>query len=175
MSEAFIGETRIFGFDFPPKYWAHCNGQIMSIQQNTALFSLLGTYYGGNGTTTFALPNLQGRTPIHFGSNSGSTYQLAQAGGTATHTLNTNEIPSHQHLVNASNKRANLISPANASVGQSATPMFSDGTPGSVYEAVTSGAPITSNAGNSLAHQNMQPYLALNICIALQGIFPSRN
>jgi microcystin-dependent protein len=175
MSEAFIGETRIFSFDFPPKYWAHCNGQIMPIQQNTALFSLLGTYYGGNGVTTFALPNLQGRTPIHMGSNSSSTYFIGQSGGAATHTLNTNEIPSHQHRVNASNKRANLISPANANVGQSATPMFSDGTPGSVYETATSGLPITSNMGSSSSHENCQPYLALNICIALQGIFPSRN
>ena len=175
MSEAFIGETRIFSFDFPPRGWARCDGQMMPIQQYAAVFALLGTYYGGNGVSTFALPNLQGRTPIQFGSGAGGNYTLGQPGGAATHTLNTDEIPSHQHLVNASNKRANLISPANASVGQSATPMFSDGTPGSVYETATSGSPITSNVGTSLAHQNMQPYLALNICIALQGIFPSRN
>jgi microcystin-dependent protein len=169
MAEPFISETRLFSFIFAPNGWALCNGQFLPINQNQALFSLLGTTYGGNGSTTFALPDLRGRVPIHAGNG----YTLGQSGGSSTHTLSQSEMPTHVHSVNVSAKRANLVSPASATFGQTVSPMYSDSSPGGTYETVSVGGPTLTSVGGSQAHTNMQPYLTLNFCIALQGIFPS--
>lgn len=169
MAEPFLSETRIFSFPFAPKGWAMCNGQLLPINQNQGLFSLLGTTYGGDGRVNFGLPNLQGKVPIHVGAG----HTLGEVGGATAHTLNINQIPAHTHLINAANKRANLTSPVSATIGQAAQPLFSDGSPGYVYETNSGGLAATTNIGGSQAHTNMQPYLTLNFCIALQGIFPS--
>jgi microcystin-dependent protein len=165
VAEPFLGEIRIMSFSFPPKGWALCNGQLLPINQNQALFALLGTTYGGNGQTTFALPNLQGKTPIH----SGQGHTLGENGGEQAHTLSVAELPSHTHSVAASQAGANSPAPGNA--------MF--GTSNNMYAApgnLTSLHPQTiTNAGGSQAHLNMQPFLTLSFCIALQGIFPSHN
>lgn len=165
MSQQFLSEIRIMSFNFPPKGWAFCNGQLLPINQNQALFSLLGTTYGGNGQTTFALPNLQGRTPIYVGQG----HVLGEIGGEQTHTLLPSELPSHVHTLNASTTAAELNVPTGAYLG-------------SVNNAYTAPANLvamsaqeTSTPGGAQPHQNMQPYLTLNFCIALQGIFPSRN
>jgi microcystin-dependent protein len=165
MAEPFLSEIRIFSFTFAPKGWALCNGQLLPINQNQALFALLGTTYGGNGQTNFALPNQQGKVPIHVGSG----HTLGETGGEQAHTISIAEMPTHTHLV--------MASPQNG-----AQPTI----PGAVLAAannlynqptqLTSLNPGTiTNVGGSQAHLNMQPYLALNFCIALQGIFPSPN
>jgi microcystin-dependent protein len=171
MGTPFLSEIKIVTFDFAPKNWAQCNGQLMSIQQNAALFSLLGTTYGGNGTTNFALPNMQGRTPLHFGNG----YTQGQLGGEQNHTLAISEIPAHNHIVTAistANTGTNVVNPN----GQ----FLATSTPATLYNS--SGANLTtlaantvSNTGGSQGHQNMQPYLTLNFCIAIAGYFPSRN
>lgn len=169
MSDPFLGEIRIFGFNFAPRGWAFCNGQLLSISQNAALFSLLGTTYGGDGQTTFALPNLQSRVPIHFGQGPGlSNYTLGESAGTETVTLTQNQIAAHSHLVNASNGDPSTTRPANGlPSGGGAYAASSDGS--------TMSPGMVANAGGSQPHTNIQPYLVLNFCIALQGIFPSRN
>jgi microcystin-dependent protein len=173
MSTPFLGEIKVFACNFAPKGWALCNGQIVSIQQNQALFALLGTTYGGNGTTTFALPNLQGRVPLHFGSGAGlSVYNLGQTGGTESVTLAVNQIPSHNHSVACNTSTASQPNPAGNFPG---TP-FSN-TAG-IYETSANGtmaANAIANNGGSQPHENRQPGLVLNYCIALQGIFPSRS
>jgi microcystin-dependent protein len=169
MSEPYLAEIRITSFAFPPKGWAMCNGQLLPINQNQALFSLLGTTYGGNGITNFALPNMQGRAPMHW---SGSHPQ-GQSAGEESHTLTATEMPAHQHVLRASGKTAASSSP-NAGVlaapGRGATPAFA---------AATNLVPLNPAAigttGGSQPHENRPPYLALNFVIALQGIFPSRN
>jgi microcystin-dependent protein len=165
MAEPFLSEIRIMSFNFPPKGWALCNGQFLPINQNQALFSLLGTTYGGNGQTTFALPNLQGRTPIHEGQG----HTLGEAAGSEAVTVNIQQLPQHLHFVNATN--ANGAAPNNAGNYLGA---FNNG-----YTApnnLTTLQPATISAvGGSQAHTNMQPYLVLSFCIALQGIFPSQN
>jgi microcystin-dependent protein len=165
MSEQYLSEIRIMSFNFPPQGWALCNGQILPINQNQALFSLLGTTYGGNGQTTFALPNLQGRTPIYVGQG----HVLGEAGGEQAHTLTASELPSHVHTLNASTTAAELNVPTGAYLG----------TVNNAYTAaanlVAMSAQETASPGSPQPHQNMQPYLTLNFCIALQGIFPSRN
>ncbi len=165
MAEPFLSEIRIFSFGFAPRGWALCNGQLLPINQNQALFSLLGTTYGGNGQTNFALPNLQGRTPIHTGSGR----FLGELGGEQAHTLTQSEMPTHAHALQASNSNAATNNP-NGAVLANAT---------AVYHAPTSLVPLNptavANAGGSQAHLNMQPFLTLNLCIALQGIFPSQN
>jgi microcystin-dependent protein len=164
MSEPYLGEIRLFGTTFAPKGWAFCEGQILPIAQNQALFAILGTTYGGNGQTTFALPDLRGRVPIHFG----GTYQLGTAQGEAAHTLTVNEIPAHNHLVQGSTNAASNPAPTNNTWANSAN----------LYGAAattTMNPAAIANAGGSQAHSNMQPYLALNFCIALTGIFPTRN
>jgi len=165
MSTPFLGEVKIISWNFPPKGWAFCNGQFLPINQNQALFSLLGTTYGGNGQTTFALPDLRGRAPVHFG----QSITQGEAAGQTAHTITMSEMPAHNHLPQ----------------GNTAAP--SQGLPGGNYWAGIAGsysdlspdnsmnpASITS-VGGSQPHQNMQPYLVVNFIIALQGIFPSRN
>ena len=162
MAVPFLGEIRIFSFNFPPKTWAFCNGQLLPINQNQALFALLGTTYGGNGQTTFALPDFRGRTPLHFGSG----FVLGERSGEEVHTLNNAEIPAHTHLVLASFATANAGSPANASWPAAAGAYDPSATTGMSPSGI-------SPSGGSQAHNNMQPYLVLNFVIALQGIFPS--
>jgi microcystin-dependent protein len=167
MAQPYLAEIRIFSFGFPPRGWALCNGQLLAINQNTALFSLLGTTYGGNGTTNFALPNLQGRAPVHFGSE----IVLGQQGGEQSHTLLTTEIPAHNHTVSASVGAVTGGSPT----GSYLTILPNDSmytTPGNA-NGVMGGQ--TSITGGSQPHENMQPYLVINFCIALVGAFPSRN
>ena len=163
MSEPFLGELKLMAFNFAPKGWALCNGQFMTINQNQALFSLLGTMYGGNGQTTFALPNLRGRVPMHVGAG----FNQGQSGGQDAHTLTSQEMPAHNHPVNASTAAGNAADPTMLAP-------FSDGYGGTA--SLTSIQPATiGNVGGGQAHENRQPYLVLNWCIALQGIFPSRN
>lgn len=164
MSTPYVSEIRIVSFDFPPKGWALCNGQTLSISQNQALFSLLGTTYGGNGQTTFMLPNLQGRLPI----SSGSGYTLGMQGGEAVHTLSIGELPTHDHALTASTALGNRSS-GSGNLPAAAHGAYAPGpdthlTPASV-----------SNVGGSQPHQNLPPILVLNFIIALQGVFPSRN
>jgi microcystin-dependent protein len=178
MSSPFLAEIRIFGFNFAPRGWAFCNGQVMPISQNTALFSLLGTYYGGNGTTNFALPNLQGAAPLNFGQGPGlSQRDLGEVGGEPYVTLLQTEMPAHSHALQCSAATAGTAtSPANnvwsvAKVGRQAE---------NKYSATTGSTPTMSPnalsiAGGSQPHNNMPPYLTLNFCIALQGIFPARS
>ena len=165
----FIGELRIFSFNFPPKGWAFCNGQFLPINQNQPLFSILGTTYGGNGQTTFALPNLKGRAPIHTGTNT-----LGQSAGEESHTLILNEMAAHNHLVTGSTTPGDANSPAGNFLGT--------GNPNTLLLYSTGASNLTAmtptsitNAGGGQPHSNMQPYLVLNVCIALQGVFPSRN
>jgi microcystin-dependent protein len=170
MSEQFLGEIRMFAFNFPPNGWALCNGQTLPINQNQALFSLLGTTYGGNGTSTFGLPDLQSRAPIHVGTSvGGTTFVLGSVGGEETHTLTQNEMPSHPHTVSA-RATASTATPTGASWATSGHAAFS----GASNLVPMSGAAL-ANGGGGQPHDNMQPFLAVNFCIALVGIFPSRN
>jgi microcystin-dependent protein len=165
MGEPFLAEIRIVSFNFAPKGWAFCDGQTLPINQNQALFALLGTTYGGNGITTFALPNLQGRVPFHFGGN----FALGQTGGEANHTLAASEMPAHNHLAMANSSNADQVSPSGNFWAKGAA---------SAYSAAPNNAmsPTSlANAGGSQAHPNLSPFLVLNFVIALQGIFPSRN
>lgn len=171
MTQPFLGQITIMGFNFAPKGWALCDGQILSIQQNTALFSLLGTTYGGNGQSTFALPNLQSRVPVHKGNHLGTDYVQGEEAGEETVTLDVSQMPSHTHTVSA-----------NASVDERTTdrPDGAYPTLGGVYAmAHDSNAPMgaspTSVVGNSQPHTNLQPYLTVNFVIAMNGIFPARN
>jgi microcystin-dependent protein len=165
MAEPFLSELRLMSFNFAPKGWAMCNGQLMPINQNQALFSLLGTTFGGDGRVNFALPNLQGRTPIGVGLG----HTLGEAGGTQSETLSISQMPQHFHTVQASNASADTISAPGNLLG--ATSARYAGPTG----LTTLNPSTVSNVGGSQAHQNMQPYLVLNWCIALQGIFPSPN
>ncbi|HEU4867715.1 MAG TPA: tail fiber protein [Actinomycetota bacterium] len=165
MAEPFLAEIRIMSFEFAPKGWAMCNGQLLPINQNQALFSLLGTTYGGDGRTTFALPDLQGRVPIHTGSG----HTLGERGGEQAHTLSIAELPTHTHTMNGSPTNADLVSPADNLVAQSSQ-LY-----GPPAQLTTLDPSCNGNQGGSQAHLNMQPFLGLNFCIALQGIFPSQN
>ena len=165
MAEPFLSEIRIMSFSFAPKGWALCNGQLLPINQNQALFSLLGTTFGGNGQTTFALPNLQGRAQTHVGN--GMT--LGQTGGEQSHTLSIAEMPQHTHTAQASSNNGDNVAPAGLVLG-------SVGNQYTGFGNVVSLDPGTvANQGGNQPHQNMQPYLTLNFCVALQGIFPSQN
>lgn len=166
MSEPFLGEVRMFGFNFPPQGWALCNGQLLPINQNQALFAILGTNYGGNGVTTFALPDLRGRVPVHQGN--GVNY--GQSAGEENHTLTSSEMPAHIHQVSASTTDASESTPGGNIWGAAPENPYSTGTANTVMNAASMGV-----AGGSQPHSNMQPYLTLNYCIALVGIFPSRN
>ncbi len=176
MSEPFVGEIRTFAFNFAPRGWMMCNGQTLVISQNTALFALLGTTYGGNGTTTFLLPNLQGRVGVHIGQGSGlSPVSLGEAGGAESIALNVAQMPSHTHLVNADGSQGSgsIGNPAGhlpAAVGSEGLTIYSVKMP-----TTTMNPAMIANAGSGQPHSNVQPFLALNFCIALQGIFPARN
>lgn len=174
MADPFVAEIRIFPFNFPPKGWAFCNGQLMPLSQNTALFSLLGTTYGGDGKSTFALPDMQGNAPVHPGQGPGlSLYDLGQIGGSETVTLLESEIPLHTHTLQAFATPGDIKEPqAGAALTRS--------TNGAVYNTTISNfvqmAPqALTPAGGSLPHNNMMPFLTLNFCIALQGVFPPRT
>lgn len=178
MSEPFLGEIRAFGFDFAPRRWALCNGQLLSIQQNSALFSLLGTNYGGNGITNFQLPDLRSRAGITFGQGPGlSPYVIGEPSGTENVTLLSTQIPQHNHLWAASTAFGSQATPAGAFLagGQipNGTPVLGYAAPGGA--TVPLAANTLATAGNNTPHNNMQPFLVVNYCIALQGIFPSRN
>ena len=166
MAEPFLSEIRLFSFNFPPKGWAFCNGQFLPINQNQALFALLGTTYGGNGQTTFALPNLQNRVPISMGAG----FILGQAGGQDSHTLTQPEMPQHVHMLQASSTDANAPIPTNNLLADASFNIY-----GAVANLVAMNPQVVQNFGGSQAHENRQPYAVLNFCIALQGIFPSRN
>ena len=174
MSDPFLGEIKIFGLNFAPRGWAFCNGQLLPIAQNTALFSLLGTFYGGDGRTTFALPNLQGSAPLHQGQGAGlSSRAIGEAGGEAAVTLTGSELPAHPHAARCSSVPGLQPSPLNWS------PLPARPTPPPVYSnaapnvAMNPGA--LAQAGGSQPHNNLSPYLGLTFCIALQGIFPPRS
>lgn len=176
MSDNFLGEIRIVGFNFAPTGWAQCDGQLMSISQNTALFSLLGTQFGGDGRSTFALPNLQGSAPVDQGQGPGlSDYVMGQSGGESTHTLFSTEIPAHTHTPSGLASNGDQTTPgptttwAESKIGRQALPIYA----ASGSSAMSPSA--LSTAGSSLPHNNLPPYLTMNFIIALQGIFPARS
>ncbi len=177
MANPFVGEIRIFGFNFAPVGWALCQGQILPISQNTALFSLLGTFYGGNGTTNFALPNFQGLVPVNQGQGTGlSNYNIGQSGGQATVTLATTQMPAHSHGVHCLSGGGNSNTPvahgfAEVVAGRGSINLYA-AAPDST--TTMNGAALTSTGGGQ-SHNNMAPYLCLNFCIALQGVFPARS
>lgn len=172
MAEPFLAEMRIFGFNFAPRGWAFCNGQILPISQNQPLFALLGTTFGGDGRTSYALPDLRGRTPIHHGSLAGgSPTSLGQKFGEENHSLQIAEIPDHTHTLMGSTDPANSPIPTGR--------VLADSAPNEIYHAPTSLVPVhagtVQNTGTGQGHNNMQPFLTLTVCIALVGLFPSRN
>jgi microcystin-dependent protein len=166
MSEPFLSEIKIMSFNFAPKGWALCNGQLLPINQNQGLFSLLGTTYGGNGQTNFALPNLRGRVPIHFD----GSHNLGEAAGSTAVTINIQQLPTHFHSLQATNDAGLLDAPAGAFLAKA--PISAYGSPNSL-SPMNPGT--VSGVGGSQPHNNMMPYLTLSFCIALQGIFPTQN
>jgi microcystin-dependent protein len=176
MSSPFVAEIRIVPFNFAPTGWAMCQGQIMPISQNTALFSLLGTFYGGDGKSTFALPNFQGSVAIHHGQGPGLTDRIiGEVGGSENVTLISTEIPSHSHVLNGDSSAATSQSPTNNLPGALPGGRFPQKDYSSAAPAVTMAVNTVLPTGGNLPHNNMMPYLALNYVIALQGIFPSRS
>lgn len=165
MADPFLSEIRIFSFNFPPKSWAFCNGQLLPINQNQPLFALLGTTFGGNGQTNFALPDLRDRVPMHF-----NNHDRGEKGGQPAHTLTMNEMTAHMHFLMVTNNPATATAP-DPNVIISASPSNAYGAAGNLVAM----ADTVGHTGGSQPHQNMQPYLGLNFCIALQGIFPSQN
>lgn len=165
MSEPFLGEIKIISWNFPPKGWTFCNGQLLPINQNQALFSILGTTYGGDGRQTFGLPNLQGRSPFHVGNG----ISLGELGGETSHTVNISELPAHAHSPVGVSTQANLASPVNNLWAMDGSNPFN-----AAANTTMNPASILPTGG-SQPHENMSPYLVLNFIIALQGIFPSQN
>ncbi len=170
--DPFVAEVRIFPFNFAPRGWAFCNGQLMPISQNTALFSLLGTTYGGDGRSTFGLPNLQGNAPMHPGQGPGlSLHDLGETGGAEYVILLESEIPSHSHTIQVSSLNSQSLTPSGTITGR--------GNPTPIYATTFTQATMAANAiaprGGSQPHNNMQPYIVLNFCIAMQGVFPPRS
>jgi microcystin-dependent protein len=174
MSDPFVAEIRIFPFNFPPKGWAFCNGQLLPISQNTALFSLLGTTYGGDGKSTFALPDLLGSAAMHPGQGPGlSLHDLGESGGSETVTLLQSEMPAHAHTMRASNTAGDDPTPGNNTIARSgSTNLYQQNSAANLASMAPEGLPP---AGGSQPHNNMQPYLTLNFNIALQGVFPPRS
>ncbi len=171
MSDPFVAEIRIFPFNFAPQGWAFCNGQLLPISQNTALFSLLGTTYGGDGRSTFALPDLQGNVPLGAGQGPGlSLRDLGETGGAATVTLLESEIPAHTHTLVGTLEDDDSTTPAGRAYGGLSVAYAPANAP-----AVPMAPEALAPAGGSLPHNNMQPYLTMNFCVALQGIFPPRS
>jgi microcystin-dependent protein len=166
MAEPFLSEIRMFSFGFPPRGWALCDGQLLPINQNQGLFSLLGTTYGGDGRVNFGLPNLQGRVPIHMGSG----HTLGERAGEQGHTLTIGELPTHTHVVNATNTPASTNTPANNTLLAVINNTYTG-----PANLVAMAANEVGNVGGSQAHLNMQPFLVINFSIALQGIFPSQT
>jgi microcystin-dependent protein len=182
MSDPFVAEIRIFPFNFAPKGWAFCDGQILPLSQNTALFSLLGTTYGGDGKSTFGLPNLQGSVPMFYGQGPGlGLYDIGETGGSQTVTLLDSEMPSHIHTLQAITAAGTTLTPNGNLLAEG---LWDDGQghngglqyySGTQAPNVNSGAQATGFTGSSFPHNNMMPYLTLNFCIALQGVFPPRG
>jgi len=167
MGDPFLGEVKMVSFNFAPQGWAMCNGGLLPINQNQALFSLLGTMYGGNGQTNFALPNLQGRVPMHFENNS---FNLGQAGGEQAHTISINELPTHTHFAQGTQNAASTVAATGNVFANSTVNAYND------PASLTNVAPNTiGNVGGSQPHNNMSPYAVLTFCIALIGVFPSHN
>lgn len=176
MSQFFIGQVMMAGFDFAPRFWALCNGQLLPINQNQALFSLLGTQYGGNGTTNFALPDLRSRTPIGYASSVDPSWQppsvqIGQASGVENVTLLSTNLPPHAHTLAATSSNGTTRNPNNATYAASGVSLFG---PSSGAQVPLNAATVAPTGGNQ-PHPNLQPYSVINFCIALSGIFPSRN
>lgn len=173
MAEPYMGEIRLFPFAFAPKGWAHCDGMVLPVMQNQSLFVLLGTYYGGDGQVTFALPDLRGRVPIHVGQahDLGPRHTLGETGGAETHTLSWNEMAAHSHTVQATSAEATVTRPADTQHlwASQTTNAYGTTANAELYRA------LVTPVGEGQAHTNMQPYLALNFCIALYGTFPTRS
>jgi microcystin-dependent protein len=177
MADPFVAEIRIFGFNFAPTGWAQCNGQLLPISQNTALFSLLGTTYGGNGQSTFALPDLQGNAAMHHGQGPGlSLRDLGEIGGEQTVTLLISQMPAHTHTPTNAKNSGGQADPTNNMWGTSNAAKVAAN-----FYAPAAGTPVNMNAlafgltGSGLPHNNLMPYLILNACIAMQGVFPPRS
>jgi microcystin-dependent protein len=166
VAEPFLGEVRIFSFNFPPKGWTFCNGQLLPINQNQALFSLFGTTYGGDGRVNFALPNLQGRVPIHQGEG----HTIGERGGASAVTITQQTMPQHLHFLMATSTGNGGIVPTNNVLCNAGSQVYAG-----PQQLVPMNAGSVTNVGGSQAHDNMEPYLVLNFCVALQGIFPSQN
>lgn len=180
--DPFLGEIRMVGFNFAPVNWALCNGQLLAISSNTALFSLLGTIYGGNGTTTFALPNMQSRVPIHQGQGTGlSPYSIGQIGGSEGITLQVSQIPAHNHLMNINSTNATQTVPTNNILGVTNNNVTDPRNPvpyptySNAAGTGTLAATAITMTGGSTPHQNIQPYLVVNFIIALAGVYPTRS
>jgi microcystin-dependent protein len=176
MASPFLGQISIVGFNFAPYQHALCNGQIMSIQQNPAVFSLLGTYYGGNGTSNFGLPNLQGRAPMHYGTGAGTSSNIGDFGGTETVALAVSEMASHTHISSAAPQTCSTgpgtsNDPAGRFPGITQRPLYTENATGSLAALTTN----SSVSGSGVGHENRQPFLTLNFVIALGGRFPTRN
>ena len=173
MADPFVAEIRIFPFNFAPKGWAWCDGQLLPLSQNTALFSLLGTTYGGNGKSNFALPDLQGRAPMHPGQGPGlSLHDLGETGGSETVTLLESEIPAHSHAWNAKNSDGNSQSPVGNQMAGGIGGIAQYATPGAIVNLAPE---MLAPAGGDQPHNNLQPYLTFYFNIALQGVFPPRS
>ena len=168
MSEPYLAEIRMVSFNFPPRGWAYCDGQILPINQNQSLYSLLGTIYGGDGRTTFGLPDLRGRIPFHVGSG----MIIGQKSGEATHSLTVQEMPAHNHILQSSQDRGSTEDPANSLLAESSVGdiQYSSETPDKIMGSLS-----VANAGSDQDHNNLPPYLVVSFVIALQGLFPPRN
>ena len=179
MAEPFLAEIRLFGFNFAPRGWAACDGQILPINQNQSLFSLLGTTYGGDGRTSFALPELRGRAPMHIGNGGGHTVNLGERSGAENHTLAVNEIPSHNHIVSTTGDQGSDTN-ISSITGTPENVLASQARGGDPFYSAAVGLDVMHNGtiadtGGGQSHNNMQPALTVNFAIALQGLFPSRN